>query len=353
MSENQITSLMHQVQRSSSGKVSLPFSPAPPGTHQRLPVRNTGNELHAAADSYSLNMPDTGDAESPSYLQPNRAPKRPMLSGTIGQKMHHQKQQIQSQHLVNGNGPPQQTDSWNGTTRHKPQRSRPQVLQHESLPSPARSQPVSGKVGGSMTLPQTQLEPLKDRTMSSNFDASDLGEDYYASAHSTELLANRANDLQDDFRPQGQKRPFQLDYDQVQLSEMTFEELKKQPFDHDPQALPSTLPNDVANSSLGEKLKYVMSSLKADSEKGQKRQRFFSSLTIYEHEECGDMIVGQFSDLLKKFKDARQDKRKLAMAYEEEVANREERVRAKRELLEKDLHRLKRAGQDVVRGKQA
>ena len=351
--DDDLASLVRKVQRKGSRKTSLLLSPAPLGSRQSLPVRNGGSVVHAAAGSYRLDDLEDDYAESPSYLRENSAPQRAISSGTTGQKLRHPTQERHFQPLPNDKGPFQQRGSSNTTTGYKNQRSQPQVLQRDSFPLMPGSKPVSRKVGGPTTVPHTQLEQLEDHTMSSVFDTSDLGEDHYATSCSAELFANHATNSQEDSRMPAPKRPFQLDYDDVQLSEMSFEELKKEPFDHDPRALPNTLPKEVSSASLAEKLKYVTSSLKTDTEKDQKRQRFFSSLTIDEHEECGDMIVEEFSNVIKRFKDARRDKRKLAMAYEEEVANREERVRAKRELLEKDMHRLKRAGQDVISGKQA
>ena len=351
--DDEFASLYHKVLKNGSRKRSLPLNPPPFGGRQNLPVRNGGNEVHAQAGSYRPENLEDAYAKSPSFLPENLAPQRTSSRGITGQKMRQPIQKRNSQPLLNENELLQQRGPWNAATGNKSQRSQPHVLQREPFPSLAGSKLILRNVDGSTTTPYTQLEQLEDHTTSSNFGASELGENHYIPTHPAEHFANNATNPQEDFRGPASKRPFQLDYDEVQLSEMTFEELKKQPFDHDPRALPSTLPNDVSNASLAEKLKHITSTLQTDTERAEKRQRFFSSLTIDEHEECGDMIVGEFSHVIKKLKDARRDKRRLAMAYEEEVAVREERVRAKRELLEKDMHRLKRAGQDVISGKQA
>lgn len=352
--ENDVESYYHKVKTNVIRKTSLPLSLAPLDNRRSLPVRNSGNEVRAEAESHRVDNPEDDYAETPSYIHENPAPPRAIPNATFtGKKMRRPTREKHAQPLLNDNGPSQQRGSWTGTIGHQNQRSQPQLLQRESMPSLALSTPVSKKVGGPTTVPQAQLEQPEDHTMSSIFDASDLGGDHYATSHSAGLSVSHATNAQEDFPHPVPKRPFQLDYDGVQLSEMSFEELKKQPFDHDPRALPSTLPPEISNASLAEKLKHIMSALKTDTEKDEKRQRFFSSLTIDEHEECGDLIVEEFGSVVKKFKNARRDNRRLAMAYEDEVANREERVRAKRELLEKDMHRLKRAGQDVISGKQA
>ncbi|KAA6415146.1 MAG: hypothetical protein FRX48_01899 [Lasallia pustulata] len=351
--DDEFASLYQKVLRNGSRKRVLPLNPAPFGGRQNLPVRNGGNEMHAQAGAYRPENLEDGYAKSSSFLPENLAPQRTSSRGITGQKMRRPIQKRDSQPLLNDSELLQQRGPWDAATGNKGQRSQPQVLQREPFPSLAGSKLILRNVDGPTTTSYTQLEQLEDLTMSSNFDASELGENRHIPTHPAEHFANHATNPQEDFRGPASKRPFQLDYDDVQLSEMTFEELRKQPFDHDPQALPSTLPNDISNASLAEKLKHITSTLQTDTERAEKRQRFFSSLTMDEHEECGDMIVEEFSHVIKKLKDARRDKRKLAMAYEEEVAIREERIRAKRELLEKDMHRLKRAGQDVISGKQA
>lgn len=349
--DDELEARVNEVKRKRSQRTSLALTARPLGSRQSLPVRSSGNEVHAVAGSYRLDNLDDYHAESPSYLHGNRVPQRVYLSGTAGKKTRHLSQEKHSQPLLNGNRPSQQEGSWTGTTGHKNQRSQPQVSQRESFPSMALPKAILTKVGGAANIAHAQLEQPEDHTMSSIFDASDLGGNHYATSRSAELDSNHASDPQEDLCMPAPKRPFQLDYDASQLSEMSFEDLKKQPFDHDPRALPNILPDEVSSASLAEKLKHVTSTLKADTDKDEKRQRFFSSLTIDEHEECGDLIVEEFSNIIKKLKTARQEKRKLAMAYEAEVASREDRVRIKRELLEREQDRLKRAGQDVISGK--
>ncbi|KAI4128230.1 MAG: hypothetical protein LQ347_004261 [Umbilicaria vellea] len=349
--DDELEARVNEVKRKRNQRTSLALISGPLGSRHSLPVRNGGNEVHAVARSYRLDNLDDYCAESPSYLQDNRAPQPVNRSGTTGKKTRHLSQEKHSQPFLNGNRPSQREESWTGTTGQNNQRSQPQVSQRESFPSMALPKAVLRKVGGPTTVALAQLEQPEDHTMSSIFDASDLGGNDCATSHSAELDTNHASDPQEDLRMPAPTRPFQLDYDAAQLSEMSFEELTKQPFDHDPRALPSILPNEIASASLAEKLQHVTSTLKADTDKDEKRQRFFSSLTIDEHEECGDLIVEEFSNLIKKLKTARREKRKLAMAYEDEVASREDHVRTKRQLLEREQDRLKRVGRDVISGK--
>ena len=146
------------------------------------------------------------------------------------------------------------------------------------------------------------------------------------------------------------KRARDLDYSVAQLSRMTFEQLRSEPFDHDPRAKEPVLPQEVANGTLAEKLDHMLS-LKGNDTKAIRQRTVFASLPIEQYEDCGDLIIEKFAGIIAKFKDARQQRRKVVREFEEEVAKREERVRGKTSAVEKDLGRLKRGGEEVVRGK--
>lgn len=150
-----------------------------------------------------------------------------------------------------------------------------------------------------------------------------------------------------------QKRPLELDYDPDQLSKMTYADLKSESFDHDPRGPTNILPENLASASLANRLEYIHDQAKHDNVHIEQQRAFFSSLPIDEYEECGDLIVERFAAIIAKFKDARREKRKVAMAFEEEVARREEGVRGKKEAIERDMGRLRKAGEDVVKGKGA
>jgi predicted Holliday junction resolvase-like endonuclease len=70
-----------------------------------------------------------------------------------------------------------------------------------------------------------------------------------------------------------------------------------------------------------------------------------------EWEDSGDWFVERFNDLVKRMKDARQAKRKLAMEFEEEIANREEAVRKSKESVELELRTMKKGGEEVLKSK--
>ena len=143
-----------------------------------------------------------------------------------------------------------------------------------------------------------------------------------------------------------------LDYSLGQLSDMTFDQLQSEAFDHDPRATKPALPEDIAHGTLSQKLDYMLN-LKDKESKTVQQRAIFASLPIEQHEDCGDLIIEKCTGIVAKFKDARRQRRKVAQQFEDEVAEREERVRGKMSAVEKDLGRLKRGGEEVVRGKSA
>ncbi|KAL8775356.1 MAG: hypothetical protein Q9209_000364 [Squamulea sp. 1 TL-2023] len=144
-----------------------------------------------------------------------------------------------------------------------------------------------------------------------------------------------------------------LDYDIKTLKEMTFQQLADESFDSAPH--PAKHENHKISvedgASLNEKLLYLHSLEGPRDQVQSQRQAFFSSLPIDQYEECGDLMTEAFSQIIVKFKNARQQKRGLAEEFEEEVAARQKLVERRKIAVAEDLDRLKRAGQDVVRGK--
>ena len=151
--------------------------------------------------------------------------------------------------------------------------------------------------------------------------------------------------------PKCLKRSRSVDYSLEELSSMTFSQLHDEAFHHDPKGTEPPLPPEIADAPLPQKLDYIMALKDDNSNKEHQRAAFFSTLPIEQYEDCGDLIVQKFADVVSKFKDARQQRRKVAREFESEVAKREERVRGKMGAVEKDLGRLKRGAEEVVRGK--
>ncbi|KAL8870036.1 MAG: hypothetical protein Q9174_003827 [Haloplaca sp. 1 TL-2023] len=142
-----------------------------------------------------------------------------------------------------------------------------------------------------------------------------------------------------------------LDYDLKTLKSMSFQQLAGESFDTSPQPIELKARALTDSSDLEKKLEYIYS-LEGKREQVQAQRRaFFSTLPIDQHEECGDMMIDRFTQILSKFKQARQGKRALARSFESEIAGREKTVERRKTAVVEDLDRLKRAGQDVVRNK--
>lgn len=147
------------------------------------------------------------------------------------------------------------------------------------------------------------------------------------------------------------KRDMELDYEPMQLREMTYESLRQEAFDQSPRAMTKPEVQSAADAGLPGKLQHVYD-LKGDAtEVLSQRRTVFSRMTIDQYEECGDLMMEKFNNIMSQIKYTRQQKRAAAMEFEEEVAKREERVRAKKNAVDQDLARLKKAGEDVVQGK--
>lgn len=148
------------------------------------------------------------------------------------------------------------------------------------------------------------------------------------------------------------KRQRSLDYTPHQLAQMDYATLHAESFDH----IPSTDPQKLAQQNnlpaptlpLRERLHYIYPD-KTHKDKAHRARIFFSSLSIDQYEECGDLLLDGFKDIMERLKQARQQKRKAARSMEDQIAKREEWVRRKRGILEMDLGRLKTSGAAVVK----
>ena len=150
--------------------------------------------------------------------------------------------------------------------------------------------------------------------------------------------------------PQTRNRARDLDYSLDQLSSMTFEQLGNEPFNLASHTVQAFHPQELSSSTLAGKMNYILEGLKDDDAKLVQRRAFFSSLSIEQYEECANLMIRRFGDITSRFADVRQQRRRAAKDFEEEVAKREECVKGKTTVVDKDLGRLKRGGEEVVRG---
>ena len=200
--------------------------------------------------------------------------------------------------------------------------------------------------------PPNPLEHVEPDTQGSPgvFDPSSLDDDIIASDMANIGIRKDSNVANGTSKPSTNKRMLELDYTPNKLATMTFDELFSESFDHDPKAPSPSLPPDANRATLAEKLAGFQRS-KADEDHNQQLKSFFFSLTINQYDECGEIIIDRISTIMDKYRKARQCKRQAAQQFEKEVTNREQSVSQGTEAVEQGLKRLKKAGEDVVRGK--
>ncbi|MCJ1387336.1 hypothetical protein MMC18_000179 [Xylographa bjoerkii] len=149
----------------------------------------------------------------------------------------------------------------------------------------------------------------------------------------------------------GQKHILELDYTEDQLSKMSYDQLRSESFDLNSKDSPPMFPEEVCSGPLNKQFEYIKD-LKDVTEEQQTKmlQSFFSSLTIDQYEECGELVLELFSNILVKFKDARQEKRKIARNYEEEISQREQLVSGGSLRVDNEMRRIRQAGNDLLKG---
>ena len=161
-----------------------------------------------------------------------------------------------------------------------------------------------------------------------------------------------ANSLMTDLqKPQLRKRALSLDYSPQELYSMPYKILGSESFDHIHQSSIVTLPPELAQATLVEKLHYVYDLNAETDQRLSQRRAIFGQLTIEQHEETGDLLLANFANVINHYREARRVKRSIAKEFEKDIAQREELVRAKSLAVERDLTGLKTAGQRVIDGK--
>ncbi|KAH9868943.1 hypothetical protein J1614_008020 [Plenodomus biglobosus] len=133
------------------------------------------------------------------------------------------------------------------------------------------------------------------------------------------------------------------DYEHKALLNMSYEDLKKESFDLDPRAGTPVLGEDVLQKPFIERLEYVQKNLDAE-----RQAIFFSSLPTTDWEDAGDWFLDQFQSIIRRTKEARQTKRKLAQGFEDEVEKRYKHVSKKQEQVEAAMDKMKQQGEGLV-----
>ncbi|KAK4130553.1 hypothetical protein BT67DRAFT_216526 [Trichocladium antarcticum] len=150
------------------------------------------------------------------------------------------------------------------------------------------------------------------------------------------------------------KRRHSLDYNDAELHAMSYGDLRGQSFDHDPQAaaLRQTTapqppqPPPAGAGTMEERLAHYK------GRGGLDQHDFVARLSVDEWDEAGDWLLAQFGGVVQRLQQARRARRRLVQRFEDEVAAREEAVRAKMEGIGRTLEDLRHEGQTMMQGKE-
>ena len=142
------------------------------------------------------------------------------------------------------------------------------------------------------------------------------------------------------------KQSRELDYTWDELSRMNYSRLKGDSFDLIPGVVagPAEL---LSSAKLVDALKQIWSHQRHGQE-GTKGRAFFATLSIDQYEECGDLIIEGFKDILGKFKIARQQKRSLTRIFEEKVQQRQHITVSKQSAIETVLETMRHNGSGLI-----
>ncbi|KAL9105870.1 MAG: hypothetical protein Q9227_009033 [Pyrenula ochraceoflavens] len=134
------------------------------------------------------------------------------------------------------------------------------------------------------------------------------------------MQRNSPQNQNDDLEPE-------IDYSPNTLSNMSFVDLQRRPFEHDPHASPyhfSMNDNTVTPPrNLNDKMRFLLSCHTSE------RALFFRSLSSDEWEEAGDWIVESFSKIMHELQGCRKKRRQIAKQHELELAQKNVRVQKK------------------------
>ncbi|KAL9090527.1 MAG: hypothetical protein Q9165_005288 [Trypethelium subeluteriae] len=136
----------------------------------------------------------------------------------------------------------------------------------------------------------------------------------------------------------------QLDFQPPDLYAKSYNDLKRMPFDNDPHAADPVLHGADQAKPLAERLVQV-SALPPDPQAD-----FLAGLDLDDWEDAGDWFVAQFSQILQRLKDARREKRRLAISFEDEIEKRHETVSRRRSTVEGALKEMRMSGAAVLQG---
>ncbi|KAL9612260.1 MAG: hypothetical protein Q9167_003128 [Letrouitia subvulpina] len=179
---------------------------------------------------------------------------------------------------------------------------------------------------------QTTLRPINDRI-----------------AAGPSLTASNEGNFQ--IQPKSPNKDLSGKWSAEEIAKMSFDQLLQEPFDYDTSSEHLIDEPELANKSLEHRLHGLFEQPGAEDDLRKQRQAFFSSLSIEDFEECGDLLIQKFTSLVHKYKKARQHRRHLARQLEQEIQVHESLISKRAQNVDNDFVRLKKAGENVVKGK--
>ncbi|KAJ4360177.1 uncharacterized protein N0V89_000737 [Didymosphaeria variabile] len=133
------------------------------------------------------------------------------------------------------------------------------------------------------------------------------------------------------------------DYDTPDLFNMSYDQLRAEDFDAEPRGQVQVLSDEMQQHDLTERLVHVQKNLNAGDQ-----EKFFRVLPTREWEDAGDWFLEQFGSIIHRAKEARQNKRKLARDFENEVEKRYRHVAKRQQNVETALGEMKEKGQGLI-----
>ncbi|KAL5119191.1 hypothetical protein ACEQ8H_002901 [Pleosporales sp. CAS-2024a] len=135
----------------------------------------------------------------------------------------------------------------------------------------------------------------------------------------------------------------QCDYDLKALDTMSYDALKNESFDTNPRMTGHSLSTDMRQKPLIERLEHVQKNLDP-----AKQSAFFRNLPTQEWEDAGDWFLDQFSSIIQRSKQARQQKRKVAQCFEDEIERHYKHVSKKQHQVAEAMKKMQAQGEGLV-----
>ncbi|KAL4903610.1 extracellular mutant protein 11-domain-containing protein [Aspergillus multicolor] len=149
-------------------------------------------------------------------------------------------------------------------------------------------------------------------------------------------------------KPSLKRRHLELDYPPEILNTKSFADLQAEPFDRtpNPKAAAEVQPQRPPEKGKDEdKMSFLIRLSK------QERGEYFSKLSMDEWEECGDLLIEEFSKLMTKMKDLRHARRKTASVFEAEIKRRNDVVEEQSAEISSKFQEMRAGGAEVLRGR--